>query len=307
MTAEKTETVKRPLELAAEGQEDLIMNRKHTILNHSIIGYFVLMIFVILFSQIGSALIDGPLANVIPGYAKEVSGFDVTVSSASGIGAAIGVIVSVMIFTLWFKPEFKGVLGTNGFLWGLLVMLPFLIADYIGAAIDLYTFGFGNVLVAFLSALSPGFTEEAAFRGLGVANYMRTIKSEKQINVIFWLSTLLFALVHVTNIFSGGNTIAGIFQVIYCIGVGAILGAVYLRTANLWLVMIAHFTLDFVGLVNNYYASTGGLSTQVVISDWTNLVAAAIGMVTALILIAPKNHPEIIRIWKEKWSQEESR
>ena len=279
------------------------MTRKHTILDHSIIGYFVLIIFVMFFSSIGASLIDKPLSNVIPGYAREMSGLGTTVTSVSGIGAAIGVLISVIIFTIWFRPDFKGILGVRGFWWGIVVMLPFLIADYVGAAIDLHTFGFGNVLVAFLSALSPGFTEEVAFRGLGIANYMRTIKSEKQIKQIFWLSTLLFAGIHITNIFSAGNPVAGIFQVVYCVGVGAIFGAVYLRTANLWVVMIAHFTLDFAGLVNNYYSSTGGLSTQLVASDWVNLVASAIGIVTALILLSPKNYPKIMDFWKEKWSR----
>ena len=278
------------------------MTRKHTILDHSIIGYFVLIIFVMFFSSIGASLIDKPLSNVIPGYAREMSGLGTTVTSVSGIGAAIGVLISVIIFTIWFRPDFKGILGVRGFWWGIVVMLPFLIADYVGAAIDLHTFGFGNVLVAFLSALSPGFTEEVAFRGLGIANYMRTIKSEKQIKQIFWLSTLLFAGIHITNIFSAGNPVAGIFQVVYCVGVGAIFGAVYLRTANLWVVMIAHFTLDFAGLVNAYYSSTGGLSTQLVASDWVNLVASAIGIVTALILLSPKNYPKIMDLWKEKWS-----
>ena len=278
------------------------MTRKHAIFDRPIIGYFVLIIFVMFFSSIGASLIDKPLSNVIPGYAREMLGLGTTVTSVSGIGAAIGVLISVIIFTIWFRPDFKGILGVRGFLWGIVVMLPFLIADYVGAVIDLHTFGFGNVLVAFLSALSPGFTEEVAFRGLGIANYMRTIKSEKQIKQIFWLSTLLFAGIHITNIFSAGNPVAGIFQVVYCVGVGAIFGAVYLRTANLWVVMIAHFTLDFAGLVNNYYSSTGGLSTQLVASDWVNLVASAIGIVTALILLSPKNYPKIMDLWKEKWS-----
>ena len=268
------------------------MTRKHTVLDHPIIGYFVLFIFVMVLSSVFSYVIDIPIAKVVPGN-----------TSASGIGAAIGVIIATIIFTIWFRPDFKGVLGAKGFLWGIVVMLPFLLADYIGAAVDLYKFGFGNVLVAFLGALAPGFTEEVAFRGLGVANYMRTIKSEKQIPLIFWLSTLLFGLVHITNIFAGGNPVAVIFQVIYCIGVGAIFGAVYLRTANLWVIMIAHFTLDFAGLVNNHYASTGGLSTELLISDWINLVAAAIGIVTAMVLISPKNYPEIMKLWREKWSR----
>ncbi|MCR5409910.1 MAG: hypothetical protein K6E90_02900 [Lachnospiraceae bacterium] len=57
--------------------------------------------------------------------------------------------------------------------------------------------------------------------------------------------------------------------------------------------MIAHFSLDFAGLVNSHYASTGGLSTELLASDWINLVVAAIGIVTALVLISQKNYPEL--------------
>ncbi|WP_026494667.1 CPBP family intramembrane glutamic endopeptidase [Butyrivibrio sp. WCD3002] len=189
----------------------LSMTRKHTILDHPIIGYFVLFIFVMLFSSIGASLIDNPLSNFIPGYAKEMIGFGTTVKNASGIGAAIGVIIAAIIFAFWFRPDLKNFLSWKGFRWGI--------------------------------------------------------------------------------------------QVAYCIGVGAVFGAVYLRTANLWVVMIAHFTLDFVGLINSYYTANGGASTQLLISDWTNLVASAIGIVTALILLSPKHYPEIMELWKEKWSQ----
>ena len=67
--------------------------------------------------------------------------------------------------------------------------------------------------------------------------------------------------------------------------------------------MIAHFTLDFAGLINSYYTSTGGLSTQLIASDYVNLVVSAIGIVTALILLSPKNYPQIMELWKEKWSR----
>ncbi len=279
------------------------MIKKHVILDRPILGYFVLFALTMAFSLVGSSCIDTPLSKIIPGYAVKVAGVETNATSASGIGTAVAVIVFALIFTFWFRPDFKGVLGFKGFLQGLIAMIPFLITVYIGAAIDLYKFGAGNLLLAVLWSLAPGFSEEVAFRGLGIANYMRVIKSEKQIKTIFWISTLLFAFVHITNIVSGGNIVAVIFQVIYCLGVGAIFGAVYLRTANLWVTMIAHFTLDFSGYINNYYSSSGGLSVALIPSDYVNLVAAAIGIVTAMILISPKHYPEIMKVWEEKWSK----
>ena len=51
------------------------------------------------------------------------------------------------------------------------------------------------------------------------------------------------------------------------------------------------------------YTPVALLSTQLVASDWVNLVASAIGIVTSLILLSPKNYPQIMELWKEKWSQ----
>ena len=58
------------------------MTKKHSVLDHPIIGYFVLLIFVMAFSSIGASLIDEPLSKVIPGYAREMSGFGITATYA---------------------------------------------------------------------------------------------------------------------------------------------------------------------------------------------------------------------------------
>lgn len=39
------------------------------------------------------------------------------------------------------------------------------------------------------------------------------------------------------------------------------------------------------------YTSTSGIG------------AAAIGIVTAMILLSPRNYPQIMKLWKEKWSR----
>ena len=66
------------------------MIKKHPVLDHPIIGYFILLIFVMFFSSVGSSLIDKPLTKVISGYGKEVSvlGFNVTYAS-SGVFSAV--------------------------------------------------------------------------------------------------------------------------------------------------------------------------------------------------------------------------
>ena len=98
------------------------MIKKHPVLDHPIIGYFILLIFVMFFSSIGSSLIDKPLTKVIPGYGKEVSVLGFNVTYASGIGAAI--FNGYSIYTLvqaciqrcsWLERLFVGYCGYASF------------------------------------------------------------------------------------------------------------------------------------------------------------------------------------------------
>ena len=220
-----------------------------------------------------------------------------------GIGAAIGAVVAMGLFKLWFKPDFKGCLQRKGLLTGILLFLPVAVIHYIGSVVSWTSFGTGSVLLALLAAFSPGFVEETAFRGLGVANYMRTIKSEKQIKVIFWLSSLVFGLVHATNIFAGGDPASCAIQAVYAIGIGMALGAVYLRTGNLLPCILGHMSLDFMEFIRGDLSQSGGIMTGMGVGDWITCFAAVVGAAWGLWLIRSKYHSEIIALWNDKWNK----
>ena len=278
------------------------MNRKsHVILDHPVIGYFVLFVFAEIVSNTGM-YIDVLLSRFIPGYAMELALNGVTGTNVAGVGVALCSIAAVLIFTFWFRPEFKGVLQAEGFKEGLLMMLPFLVFHYFGSAVGWFSAGISGVMIPFLRAFAPGFSEEVAFRGLGVANYMRTAKSEKDIMTIFWLSSVFFGLVHLTNIFAGGDPFGVVIQSIYCIGVGMVFGAVYLRTGNLWVIMVAHMTLDFVELMRADLA--GGVMTGIAVADWITTASAVFGAVLALRMMSKEHLPQIMELWNKKWSKE---
>ncbi len=271
--------------------------RNHKILDHPILGYFLLLVFAMVVSELGG-MIDG----VINHSALGIASGDTAVLG-SGIGTAIGALVAVGLFKLWFRPDFKGCVQAKGLLTGILLLLPVLVIHYIGSVVSWTTFGTGSVLLAFLAAFAPGFGEEVAFRGLGVANYMRTIKSEKQIKVIFWLSSLVFGLIHVTNIFAGGDPLSCAVQGLYATGIGMALGAVYLRTGNLLPCILGHMSLDFMEFIRGDLSHSGGLMTGMGVGDWITCFAAVVGAAWGLWLIRSKYHPEIIALWNDKWSK----
>ena len=183
------------------------------------------------------------------------------------------------------------------------MLLPFLAIHYAGSIVSWITLGTGSAIIALLRAAAPGFGEEIMFRGLGVANYMRKIRSEGQIKVIFWLSSIVFGLIHLGNIFAGGDPKSVVIQAVYAIGVGMLFGAVYLRTGNLWPTILGHWSVDFFELTRVDLSGSGGVMTGMGIGDWITIVAGAFGAFWALRLMNPKFYGEIMEVWAGKWNR----
>ena len=281
------------------------MNEKNTgYSDHPVLAYFLLIIFTQVFINLGE-YIDLAAGRFIPGYVTEMISNGSTVKTASGFGAAIGALAAAWLFKLRMRTDFNGCLQREGLKEGLLMLLPFLALHWIGSVVSWITFGTGSVLIAFLRAFAPGFGEEFAFRGMGVANYMRTAHSGKQIRTVFWLSSIVFGLVHLANLTAGGDPVAVAIQSVYAVGAGMLLGAVYLRTGNLWPTIIGHFTGDFMELIRRDLSASSGIMTGMGIGDWITIAAAVLAAVLALRLMRPEHWPEILEVWRRKWSRME--
>ena len=185
---------------------------------------------------------------------------------------------------------------------GLALLAPFLIIHWIGSIVSWVQFGTASVLLAFLRSSAPGFGEEAAFRGLGVANYTRRNPTEKGVIRILWLSSVIFGLAHVTNAIAGAPLSLSIGQAAYAVGVGMVLGAVYLRTGNLWPSILGHMSLDFLELIRSDIGGAGGVISGMGVGDWITIIAGAAGIFWGLYLVRPAKRPEIVELWKSKWS-----
>ena len=280
--------------------------REHKILDHTIISYFLLVIFVQLIDEGLGIRIDRLIGNYIPGYTFETMGVGGTVDVAMGIGVAGAALLAALLFKLWFRPDFNGCLQKDGLKEGLLMLLPFLVIHYTGSIVSWITLGTGSMAIALIRAMAPGFGEEVMYRGLGVANYMRKIQSGGQIKVIFWLSSVVFGLVHLMNILAGGDTMAVIIQAIYATGVGMLFGAVYLRTGNLWPTILGHWSVDFFEFVRVDLSGSGGVMVGMGIGDWITIAAGVFAAYWGLRLMNPKYYDEIMEIWDRKWNKKEA-
>lgn len=279
--------------------------KKHAVLDHPILAYALFALLVVIVSSTASTLIDTPLAYVLPGYGSELEYNGIKVMSASGVGTAVGAVLCVLIFWLIFRKEFNGMLRGKYLLTGLLLLLPFLIFHYSGSVVSWVQFGTASVFIAFLRATAPGFMEEIAFRGLGVANYMRVKNNDSGIIKIFWISSAVFGFVHMLNVFAGAPLLISIIQSVYAMGVGMTLCAVYLRTGNLWTTIIAHLTVDFMEFIRADLGSSGGVMLGMGIGDWITIAAGAFAAFWGLYLIRKSKRQEIIELWNEKWPKAE--
>ena len=274
------------------------MGRKaeHAVFDHGLVSYFLIGFCVMAVTSMCGLITAIILRIIIPGF---------DTNAASGVGAAISSLAIALAFRLYFAKEgYKGILNGNRFFWSFLMMLPFLVVHYTGSIMSWREFGFsGKILIALLTALTPGFVEEMAFRGLGVANFMRTAKSGKDIKLIFWLSSVVFGLVHIMNINAGGAVIASLIQSVYAIGVGMLFCAVYLRSGNLLPTIIAHMSVDFMEFLRGDLEASGGTMTGIGTGDWVTIGASAVAVVISLILMNKKHEGEIMALWNKKWGQ----
>ena len=150
-------------------------------------------------------------------------------------------------------------------------------------------------------ALMAGFAEETAFRGLSLSYLMRQWKDEKKLLTALLFTSALFGLVHLGNLFSGANVVLTLLQLISTFAAGLFLGAVYLRSGNLWPSIVLHTLHDIVSLLDVSSISGGVMTGNLRLVDLLDLLLSVILGGIGLWLIRPAKRGEILAVWREKW------
>ena len=105
-----------------------------------------------------------------------------------------------------------------------------------------------RVALLALECLAVGLFEETCFRGFVFVSFLEKRRGTKwgQLVAII-LSSVVFALVHLFNIFMGASPIAVILQLGYSFLIGAMCAVMLMKTGNIWLSVIAHGVFNFSG------------------------------------------------------------
>lgn len=208
----------------------------------------------------------------------------------------------LLIHLFWFRGELhhffkfkdmgRGVLlGWSMLIECLVVIIPNLIA---GEKV-------GNVAYAFFLGVVPGLCEEVICRIVPLSIVMRHPDKKNTTKVII-ITSIFFGLLHCMNLIAGADPVATLWQVLYATGIGVLLSVIYVRTGNLWSVILLHTLVDtasFLWAVNQG-ANAGVLSTTMSTGEnIQTLVMTALFYINAFVLLRKKE--EGTETWKTMW------
>ena len=179
---------------------------------HTILGSIVLMVLSLIITQILFGTIGGEIYCFISGTRDYHSAGYTT---GLNLGVIVGAVILLAIFKRWFYPEYEGAFkgGKNVPRWCILsaaipaaLLIYNLISDPSSVSMP--------PLVNLVAALMAGVCEETIYRGVIASYLMRQTVAQKKILPTMLVSSLLFALIHITNVLVGAPLVMTFFQIL---------------------------------------------------------------------------------------------
>lgn len=135
-----------------------------------------------------------------------------------------------------------------------------------------------NIYLFLLESFSVGFFEEIIFRGLILVLLLEKL-SEKSFGLLkaIVISSLIFGFVHLINLFDGASIGNTVLQVGYSFLIGLLFAVFYLKTKNIWLIMILHALYNFFGQV---MFQIGDVTNRY--DSFTVIITVVIGLLTTI-------------------------
>ncbi len=167
------------------------------------------------------------------------------------LSSIFAVVLCILSKQLSILNPLKGK-SVSAFIWTLPCLLVVIVNFPITALISqkAYINRIDLLWLFLIYCLLIGFLEEVLFRGI-IQNYVREYCKNKPHSTFYtvFISSALFALWHLVNIFGGANVGYTLLQVCYSFLIGAMLSTCVIKTGNLWLCIILHALFDVGGLI----------------------------------------------------------
>ncbi|OQR54834.1 CPBP family intramembrane glutamic endopeptidase [Bacillus sp. CDB3] len=162
-------------------------------------------------------------------------------------------LVLLLSNTAIFKIKFGDITNRIGL--GLLLSIPILIVVVSNAQgiepNNLMKVNMHTYLLAVISTIASVTFEEILMRGILLNGFIKVWNHKT--NAI-WLSviwsSLIFSLTHLANLSSGQKLNVTMIQLVFTVGLGFFCAAIYIRTNNLLIPIIAHFLVNIAAQLN---------------------------------------------------------
>ncbi|WP_026519482.1 CPBP family intramembrane glutamic endopeptidase [Butyrivibrio sp. FCS006] len=253
-----------------------------------IVGFFILSLV--------SGVLNVIIAIPVPDYPRQYG----------PIGLLVGLAAGLLFYKLWFKGEFTSFFRYGKIGPGVQLIVVYMIYLALSLAYDAFE---GDVSFKFnvsgvLTALYAGVIEEFMFRGIMTSTLMRKRKNKDSIMIQLLFPALLFGFIHLTNAFSGADILVAFFQSLGSAAVGMALGAIYILTGNLAVVIAIHTFHDVIAICFSNDVSSSGVMTGSVTAGTIIELILAIGMFVYVVYYAKKQkNIDIARdLWDKKWT-----
>ena len=253
-----------------------------------IIGYFVL----------SQSILSFPIG--IP--VSIIFGIDDT-DAVTSICSCFGGLLMLFFFYWWFRPEYRWKPRNTAFAFKaaapiLLYWFIYYVVLFTAAAGHL-TFGIERVTFgSIIFAVSAGICEEMAFREVGISYLKRQLSGNKWNLFILIFTSVIFGVTHLSNVIALSVPLwARMMQVFGTLFFGFFLGALFLRTGNIWVCILTHTVYD---ILPNIFMSKMDVDFTTYIWGWM-IVGQGMLAIWGLYLIRKAKQPEIESLWNEKW------
>ena len=155
----------------------------------------------------------------------------------------------VLIIMLFFKNSYVFTEKKMKFVDSVLLGLPMLIVIFINLYVSftsLETINYPNLIILLLLCVFIGIGEEFLCRGFLQNEFIERFgDSKKHILLSILFSSLIFGLMHISNVLTGQSLFETIMQVLQATSIGILFGSIYYKSKNIWSVIFLHGIYDF--------------------------------------------------------------
>jgi membrane protease YdiL (CAAX protease family) len=223
----------------------------------------------------------------------------------------------VFIVMLLSKNQYVFTEKKEGFFKSIILGLPILIIAIAVFLVNIPSIfepalNLSNLITLILFCISIGLYEEFLCRGWLLNEFLEKYGStRKQVITSIFISATIFGLMHISNIWIGGQTVTQtIMQVIQATAVGVLFGTVYYRSKNIWAVVFLHGFYDFalfLGTVNTLKECHAVSETLTAISVIGTISLSLVYLLTSAILLRKSKINHMIKDEKELTKQEKTK